>query len=479
MGDPRGFLKVKRQKPVDRPVDLRLEDWREIVVEPASADLRAQASRCMDCGIPFCHQGCPLGNVIPEFNDLVWRGRPTDAARVLLSTNNFPEVTGRVCPAPCEASCVLALEEAPVTIKDIERTIALSIFSTPDHPGLEPAPAAFRTGKRIAVVGSGPAGLACAQQLARAGHDVVVFERDDRVGGLLRYGIPDFKMEKAIVDRRQQQMEAEGVTFRMNVDVTKDELLGKFDAAVLCLGSRVPRDLPAQGRSLDGVHFAMEFLEQQNSRVAGDVVTEESAILAEGKHVVVIGGGDTGSDCVGTSNRQHAKSVTQLELMPKPPLVRMPENPWPAWPLIYRTSSSHEEGCEREFAIMTKAFVPAADDESRVGKLAVVKVEMTPKGPREIPGSELEIPCDLALLAMGFVHPEKKGLVESLGLTLDARGNIVTDRAGATSVPRIYAAGDASRGQSLVVWAIADGRRVAAGVHAALTAESTTLRAVS
>jgi glutamate synthase (NADPH/NADH) small chain len=480
MADPRGFLKVKRAKTVDRNVDERIGDYREITIEPSPDDLRAQASRCMDCGIPFCHHGCPLGNVIPEFNDLVWRGRIEDAARVLASTNNFPEFTGRVCPAPCEASCVLALEEAPVTIKDVERTIAHAVFAGP----LDPIPSAFRTGKRIAIVGSGPAGLAAAQQLARQGHDVVVFERDDRLGGLLRYGIPDFKMEKDVIDRRLIQMEAEGVHFRTGVDVGatmgKDELLASFDAVVFCIGSRMPRDLPVPGRDLDGIHFAMEYLEQQNRRVAGEAIPTDVGILANGKHVIVIGGGDTGSDCVGTANRQLAASVTQLELMPKPPLVRMPDNPWPAWPLILRTSSSQEEAsasgkpCEREFAVLTKGFVPDATGK-HVAKLAAVRVELTGGSLREVPGSEQELPCDLALLAMGFVSPQKRGIVDELGLDLDARGNIVTDRSGATSIPRVFAAGDASRGQSLVVWAIADGRRVAAGVHASL---KSVLRAV-
>jgi glutamate synthase (NADPH/NADH) small chain len=456
-------LKVKRAKTLDRAASERVGDYGEFVIEPPAEDLRAQASRCMDCGIPFCHQGCPLGNVIPEFNDLVWRGRVEEAARVLASTNNFPEVTGRICPAPCEASCVLALEEAPVTIKDVERTIANTVFAAGP---LTPVPAPFRTNKRVAIVGSGPAGLAAAQQLARLGHDVTLFERQDRIGGLLRYGIPDFKMEKGIIDRRIDQMEAEGVRFKTNHAPTRDDLAG-FDAAVLCIGSRVPRDLPVKGRELGGIHFAMDFLEQQNRRVAGDVVPEEGALLAGGKHVIVIGGGDTGSDCVGTSNRQRAASVTQLELMPKPPLVRMPENPWPAWPVIFRTSSSQEEGCEREFAIMTKAFLPDASG-TRVAKLLAVRVELAGGQLRELPGSELELPCDLALLAMGFVHPEKPGLIEELGLSLDARGNILTDRTGATSVPKIFAAGDSSRGQSLVVWAIADGRRVAEGVHASL-----------
>ena len=460
MADPKGFLKVKRHKTAERPAPERVADWREFVVEPGEADLRAQASRCMDCGIPFCHQGCPLGNVIPEFNDLVWKGRMDDAIRVLHSTNNFPEVTGRVCPAPCEASCVLNIDNAPVTIKDVERTIGNATFATGE--GLEPVLAPFEKHDMVAVVGSGPAGLACAQQLARAGYDVVVFERDDRIGGLLRYGIPDFKMEKGILDRRIEQMEKEGVEFRTSTSPDESDLAG-FDAVVLCTGARVPRDLPVPGRELEGVHFAMEFLTQQNKKVAGDDVPGQ--ILATGKHVVVIGGGDTGSDCVGTSNRHKAASVTQLELLPKPPLTRMPENPWPAWPVIYRTSSSQEEGCEREFAILTKALLPDASGK-RVAKLAAVRVELRGGKFEEIPGSETEIPADLVLLAMGFTGPEKKGLVEELGLALDARGNVVTDATGATSVPRIFAAGDSSRGQSLVVWAIADGRRVAAGVDA-------------
>jgi len=474
MGHPRGFLEIERQKTKERPPSERIEDYRELTVEPSGDEIRAQASRCMDCGIPFCHQGCPLGNVIPEFNDLTYRGRMADAARVLLATNNFPEVTGRVCPAPCEASCVLNIDVAPVTIKDVERTIGNAIFEGAAG-GLEPVLAASRTGKRVAVVGSGPAGLACAQQLARAGHDVVVYERDDRIGGLLRYGIPDFKMEKGILDRRMEQMRAEGVTFEAGVDVGtalgKDALLADFDAVVLCIGARVPRDLPVPGRELVGVHFAMRFLTQQNARIAGDVVPEDAAILATGKHVVVIGGGDTGSDCVGTSVRQRAASVTQLELMPKPPLVRLPENPWPAWPLVLRTSSSQEEGCTRDFAVMTKRFLPDASG-TRVAKLLVARAELAGGAIREIPGTEETLPCDLALLAMGFVGPEKPGLVEQLGLALDARGNVVSDASGATNVPKVFAAGDASRGQSLVVWAIADGRRVAAGVDAHLRAFS-------
>ena len=474
MADPRGFLKVQRAKTKELPPSERVESYREFVVEPPPADVRAQASRCMDCGIPFCHQGCPLGNVIPEFNDLVYRGRMADAVRVLHATNNFPEVTGRICPAPCEASCVLNIDGAPVTIKDVERTIGRGAIEEGLGGGLTPVLAPLRSGKKVAIIGSGPAGLAAAQQLARAGHDVVVYERDDRLGGLLRYGIPDFKMEKGILDLRIEQMRAEGCVFETSVDVggalSGAELLSRFDAVVLCTGARVPRDLPVPGRDLEGVTFAMDFLVQQNRRVAGDAAPEANGqppILATGKHVVVIGGGDTGSDCVGTSNRQQAKSVSQLELMPKPPLVRMPENPWPAWPLVLRTSSSQEEGCARDFSVLTKAFVADASGK-RIVKIAAARAELAGGAIREIPGTDFDIPCDLALLAMGFTGPERGGLVAELGLALDARGNVVSDATGATSVPRVFAAGDASRGQSLVVWAIADGRRVAAGVDAHL-----------
>jgi glutamate synthase (NADPH/NADH) small chain len=466
MGDPKGFLKVQRVEEDERPVPERVHDWTELVVHATDEQVSAQASRCMDCGIPFCHQGCPLGNLIPEWNDLVYRGRIDEAARRLQATNNFPEVTGRVCPAPCEASCVLNIRDEPVTIKTIERTIADHFFA---HGGdLPPMPAHVRTGKRVAVVGSGPAGLAAAQQLARAGHDVVLFERDDRIGGLLRYGIPDFKMEKGIVDARMKQMSAEGVTFRPGVavgqDVRGDQLLRDFDAVVLTMGSRIPRDLPIPGRELHGVHFAMDFLTQQNRRVAGETVDATSAILATDKHVVVIGGGDTGSDCVGTSVRQGAKSVTQIELMPKPALVRMPTNPWPEWPLILRTSSSQEEGAERDWAISTRTF--RGDASGCVVGLEASRVVLEGGKIKPVPGGDVTLPCDLALLAMGFVGPERGGLVEQLGVALDGRGNIRTDASGATSVPSVFAAGDASRGQSLVVWAIADGRRVAAGVDA-------------
>jgi glutamate synthase (NADPH/NADH) small chain len=466
MGDPKGFLRVERVEEDERPVEERVKDWRELTLQASPADVRSQASRCMDCGIPFCHQGCPLGNLIPEWNDLVYKGRLDEATRRLLSTNNFPEVTGRVCPAPCEASCVLNIRDEPVTIKTVERTLSAHLFS---KGKLQPEPPAVRTGKRVAVVGSGPAGMAASQQLARAGHDVTLFERDDRIGGLLRYGIPDFKMEKGIIDARVEQMRAEGVTFRTGVavgsDVRGDDLQRDFDAVVLTMGARVGRDLPIPGRELHGVHFAMEFLEQQNRRIAGDNVPQEGAILATGKNVVVIGGGDTGSDCVGTSVRQGARSVTQLELMPKPALVRMPTNPWPEWPLILRTSSSQEEGAERDWSVATQSF---RGENGSVVALQAQRVTLQGGKFVALPGTELSLPCELVLLAMGFLGPEKPGVVEQLKVALDGRGNVRTDASGATSVPGVFAAGDAARGQSLVVWAIADGRRVAAGVDAYL-----------
>lgn len=473
MGDPKGFLKVTRAEEDERPVEERVHDWHEITLHGAEAFVRQQASRCMDCGIPFCHQGCPLGNLIPEWNDLVYKGKLDLAVKRLLATNNFPEVTGRVCPAPCEASCVLNITEEPVTIKTIERTIADHAFSA---GALVPQPAEERTGKRVAVVGSGPAGMAAAQQLARAGHDVVLMERDDRIGGLLRYGIPDFKMEKGIIDARVEQMRAEGVTFRTGVDVGRDpdgeRLRRDFDAVVLAMGARAPRDLSIPGRELVGVHFAMEFLVQQNRRVAGDPDDGSSPIVATGKRVVVIGGGDTGSDCVGTSLRQGAVSVTQLELMPKPSLVRSSANPWPEWPLILRTSSSHEEGAQRDWAVSTRAF---RGEGGRVAGLEAARVVFEGGKMLTIAGSELVIPCELVLLAMGFVGPERAGVIEQLGLALDGRGNVRTDASGITSVPGVFAAGDVSRGQSLVVWAIADGRRVAAGTDAWLRRSSPAL----
>jgi glutamate synthase (NADPH/NADH) small chain len=465
MGDPRGFLKVQREEEDERSIEQRVQDWREITVHAPSDQVKSQASRCMDCGIPFCHQGCPLGNLIPEWNDLVYRGKVSEAVARLASTNNFPEVTGRVCPAPCEASCVLNIRDEPVTIKTVERSIAEHEFA---QGALVPRIAHERSGKRVAVVGSGPAGLAAAQQLARAGHAVTLFERDDRIGGLLRYGIPDFKMEKGIIDARMEQMQAEGVTFRVGVavglEVRAEQLLHDFDAVVLTMGARAPRDLPIPGRQLRGVHFAMEYLVQQNRRIAGDAVDATSRpILAGGKRVVVIGGGDTGSDCVGTAFRQGAASVTQLELMPKPSLVRMPSNPWPEWPLVLRTSTSQEEGAARDWSISTKTFQGA---DGQVSGLETIRVTLEGGKMQMLAGTEQVLPAELVLLAMGFVGPERGGVIEQFGLALDARGNVRTDASGATSVPGVFAAGDVSRGQSLVVWAIADGRRVAAGADA-------------
>ncbi len=471
MGNPRGFLEHARETDDDRKIAERVKDWREVGLPAEPARLRQQASRCMDCGIPFCHSGCPLGNLIPEWNDLVSAGNFDRAAERLHATNNFPEITGRVCPAPCEAACVLNLEEQPVTIKAVEHAIADHILSRP----LEPVLAAARSGKRVAVVGSGPAGLACAQELARAGHDVTLFERDDRVGGLLRYGIPDFKMEKEILDRRVAQMVAEGVTFAVATSPTAAQLRA-FDATVLAMGARVARDLRVPGRELDGVHFAMDFLTQQNRRVAGDVVPDAGAIVATGKHVIVIGGGDTGSDCVGTSIRQGAAKVLQLELMPKPSLVRMPQNPWPEWPLVLRTSSSQEEGAERDWAVSTTAL---HGKDGRVTELEAARVRLVNGRAEPLEGAApITLTCELVLLAMGFTGPEKAGLVDELGVALDARGNVISDASGRTSVPAVFAAGDASRGQSLVVWAIADGRRVARGVDANLRAGARGMRLV-
>jgi glutamate synthase (NADPH) small chain len=469
MGKIRGFLEIERHEHKKRPVAERLSDWSEFELPVPDAELAEQAARCMDCGIPFCHDGCPLGNLIPDWNDLLSKGKLDEAAAALYATNNFPEVTGRVCPAPCEASCVLNIDEKPVTIKNVERGIADRAF---EQNLVMPVMARAKTGKGVAVVGSGPAGLAAAQQLARLGHDVTVLERDDRIGGLLRYGIPDFKLEKHIIDRRVEQMTAEGVTFRtsvhVGVDVTGTELREKYDAIVLCGGARRPRDLPVPGRELGGIHFAMEFLEQGNRRVAGDVIAEERAILATGKRVVIIGGGDTGSDCLGTSHRQRAAHVTQLELLPKPPARRGPANPWPAWPLVLRTSSSQEEGGDRDWAVMTTNFVGRHD--GCVKALRAVRVEMKPgQAPAPIPGTEFEIPCELVLLAMGFTGSERPGLLEQLGVEMDVRGNVKTVQ-GRTSVDGVFAAGDQARGQSLVVWAIAEGRNAAQAVDAYLMA---------
>jgi glutamate synthase (NADPH/NADH) small chain len=460
VGKPRAFLEIHRSKPGERPTGERVRDWHEFEELFPEAALKDQSARCMDCGIPFCHEGCPLANLIPEWNDLVSQGRMEEAAASLHATNNFPEITGRVCPAPCEASCVLNLTGEPVTIKAVERAIAdLALVD-----GARPRRANVRTGKKVAVVGSGPAGMAAAQELARRGHQVILFEKDDRIGGLLRYGIPDFKMEKAIIDRRMDQMRAEGVEFRpgvhVGVHITGDALMADHDAVVLAGGAGRPRDLTVPGRELNGVHFAMEFLTQQNHRNAGDDVPVEGAILATGRRVIVLGGGDTGSDCVGTSHRQGAASVLSLELLPRPPDQRRTDNPWPQWPLVYRTSSSHAEGGERDFGIMTKRVVGKA---GRVVGLETVGVELDGGRLRERPGSERTIPADMVLLAMGFLGPVTSDIVTQLGCALDARGNVAAVR-GATSVPGVFAAGDMARGQSLVVWAIAEGRRAAEAV---------------
>ncbi len=465
MGKVTGFLEIERATPQRRPVEERLKDWTELEGKWPEKELQEQGSRCMDCGIPFCHTGCPLGNIIPDWNDLIYRGRWEEAIERLHSTNNFPEFTGRICPAPCEEACVLNINDDPVTIKLIEK-------QTIDHAlkagWVKPLPPTSKTGKKVAIAGSGPAGLACAQQLARAGHDVTVFERADRIGGLLRYGIPDFKMEKHFIDFRMQQMEAEGVTFRastnVGTDVTTEQLRSDYDAVVIAAGSTKPRDLPIPGRELDGIHFAMEFLPQQNKVVAGDTIPEQ--IKATGKHVIILGGGDTGSDCLGTSNRHGAASVHQFELMPQPPDGRTEHMPWPYWPMIMRTSSSHEEGVVRDWSINTKSF---SGENGVVKKLHGVRLQWETENGRptkmvEVPGSEFEMDADLVLLALGFVGPEQGGPIADLGLELDQRGNIVADDEYMSSTSGVFACGDARRGQSLVVWAIWEGRECARGV---------------
>jgi len=462
MGKVTGFLEYTREVPERRPVAERVNDWFEIYQDFPLEKVQKQGARCMDCGVPFCHTGCPLNNIIPDWNDLAFRDRWRDAIRVLHSTNNFPEFTGRICPAPCEAACVLGINEPPVTIKVIERTIIEHAF---DQGWIIPEPAKVRTGKRVAVIGSGPAGLAAAQQLARAGHSVTVFEKADRIGGLLRYGIPDFKMEKRWIDRRMRQMSAEGVEFVTNAHVGSgipvSDLKRDFHAVVLAMGAEQPRDLPVPGRELKGVHFAMDFLPQQNKRVAGDSVDPSQAILATGKRVVIIGGGDTGADCLGTSHRQKALSVHQFEIMPMPPEDRAPSTPWPLWPLQLRQESSHEEGGQREWAVATTHF--SGDEHGNVKQLHGIRVGAPPRF-ESVAGTEFTMDVDLVLLAMGFTGPVKSGLVEQLGVELDSRGNILAPQDYQTSVPGVFAAGDSRRGQSLVVWAIAEGRKAAESV---------------
>ena len=463
MGNPRGFLEVERKKSRYLPIADRLQGYGEFELPLASEELRAQASRCMDCGIPFCHQGCPLGNLIPEWNDDVYQGREDEARHALLETNNFPEFTGRVCPAPCEASCVLNLEGTPVAIKDIEHSIANDILER----GLIPQPPVHETGRSVAVVGSGPAGLAAAQELRRRGHRVVVFERDARAGGLLRYGIPDFKLDKAVIDQRLEQMRHEGVEFRCSMQPTAADL-AHFDGIVIATGARTPRDLDVPGRALGGIHFAMDFLKMQNERV-GTERAEDDGLTAAGKHVVVLGGGDTGSDCVGTSHRHGAASVTALELLPEPPTERAPGDLWPAWPRVFRTSSSHEEGGTRLFAVQTEGFQADATG-TRVAGLELSEVTFDPKaGARgsfvPVPGSGRVLPADLVLLAMGFVAVEESPLHAALALQVSDLGRIATTDGFRTHAPNVVVCGDAYRGASLVVWAIADGRKAAKQLH--------------
>ena len=470
MGKVTGFIEFEREVATRRPVEERVNDWFEIYQPFSYEKVRTQGARCMDCGVPFCHTGCPLNNIIPDWNDLAFKDRWKDAIRVLHSTNNFPEFTGRVCPAPCESACVLGINEPPVAIKLIERSVIDHAF---EQGWIKPEPPDVRTGKRVAIVGSGPAGMAAAQQLNRAGHTVVVYEKADRVGGLLRYGIPDFKMEKHHIDRRVEQMEAEGVEFVVNahvgVTVSVEELRARFDAVLVAGGAEQSRDLPVPGRNLKGVHFAMDFLPQQNHRGAGDMVDPAVSVTAEAKDVIIIGGGDTGADCLGTSHRQKARSVHQFELMQRPPDERSATTPWPMWPVMMRTESSHEEGGVREFAISTKEFVD--DGNGNVKALRTVRVGPPPTF-TELPNSEQIFPADLVLLAMGFTGPVKPGLIADLGVELDNRGNVKTDDAYMSSVPGVFAAGDMRRGQSLVVWAIAEGRKAARGVDQWLMGES-------
>lgn len=478
MGKVTGFKEYDRELPKKIAPAERVENYKEFVQEYPAEKLNEQAARCMNCGVPFCHSGCPLGNVIPEFNDAVYQGKWEEAYLILNSTNNFPEFTGRICPAPCEAACVLGINKPPVAIEEIERHIIEIAYS---KGYVKPSTPILRTGKNVAVIGSGPAGLAAAAQLNKAGHNVTVYERDDRPGGLLRYGIPDFKLEKSVIDRRLEIMEQEGVKFVCNVEVGKDgdmkAFIDQHDAVVAAGGSTIPRNLNIPGRDLKGIHFAMDFLKQQNKTV-GNISFKGERILATGKDVVVIGGGDTGSDCVGTSNRQHANTVKQFELMVQPPVQRTENMPWPTYPMLLKTTSSHEEGCERFWGINTKSFLGNENGELRAILVSDVSWELDAMGRpvkfNEVSGSEREIPCQLILLAMGFLHPQYPGLVENAGLEIDGRGNVKADeRNYQTSVAKVFAAGDMRRGQSLVVWAISEGREAARKVDEFLMGATT------
>jgi glutamate synthase (NADPH/NADH) small chain len=471
MGKASGFMEYGRESATRRPVAERVNDWFEIYQDFPEEKLRAQGARCMDCGVPFCHTGCPVNNLIPDWNDLVYNGRWKEALRQLHSTNNFPEFTGRICPAPCEAACVLGINEPAVTIKQIEKSI---IERGWDDGLIRPEPPKFRTGKKVAIVGSGPAGLAAAQQLNRAGHWATVYEKADRIGGLLRYGIPEFKMEKRVLDRRLEQMEAEGVKFVVNAhvghSVPVEDLQREFDAILLAGGAEAPRDLGVPGRELKGIHFAMEYLPQSNQRCHGDALDSAQDILATGKHVLIIGGGDTGADCLGTVHRQKAASVHQFEIMPMPPPDRAPSTPWPLWPMQLRIEGAHEEGGKRGWSIATTKFT--GDEGGNVRQLHGIKVGPPPKF-EPIAGTEFVMDCDLALLAMGFTGPVRSGMVEQLGVKLDARANVETESDYMSSVPGVFAAGDMRRGQSLVVWAIAEGRKAAAAIDVFLNKPAT------